>query len=340
MMCAHCNLEMPPDDAFCEECGSRLAGTGDIPPAEELPPCARCGAPASRADAEGYCEECGFRREQPREHLETVISDSFAAVTDQGKRHAHNEDSMLIAEQEHRKLILVCDGVSSSQDAASASGAAAGAAMKELQEGKDIREAFRAAWQAVAKLPYATGEGDPPSTTFVGATIDGKHVTIAWAGDSRAYWLSAEDPKQLTVDDSWLNDIVAVGKLTYEEALHSSKAHAITKWLGADAGEPEAGIVEFDLPETGGMLLLCTDGLWNYCEAPDGLRDMVPAGASAIAIARQYVDFANAQGGRDNITAAVYLHHAEPAPTPPAPEVTTEVETKVETGDVEENAQL
>src|SRR5580698_11176735 len=106
MLCQRCNSEMPTGDAFCEECGLPLSADAaqssdesSAPPSHEadhsnLPTCARCGAPASAADEEGYCNECGFRREKPREHTEIVIDVGFAAVTDQGKRHAHNEDSM------------------------------------------------------------------------------------------------------------------------------------------------------------------------------------------------------------------------------------------------------
>ena len=311
---------MPPDDAFCEECGTRLAG-GAMPAAVVLPPC-RCGAPATAADAEGFCGECGFRREQPREHSEMVFGELFAGVTDQGKRHAHNEDSLAIAEHEGKRLMLVCDGVSSSQDAATASAAAVEAAMKALQAGQSIREAFSAAWKAVAGLPYSAGVGDPPSTTFVCAVVNERKVTVAWAGDSRAYWICGDESKQLTTDDSWLNDVVATGKISYEDALKSSKAHAITKWLGADADEPEPGVIEFEIPEAdeGGMLLLCSDGLWNYCETAEELRDMRPEG-EALAIARHYVDFANAQGGRDNITAAVFLHKAAAAPVESDPQI-------------------
>ena len=311
MVCQNCSAEMPEHDAFCEECGTPL---GNLAADPALPPCVRCGAPASAADEEGYCNECGFRREKPREHTEIVIDAAFAGVTDQGKRHAHNEDSMAIAELDGTKILIVCDGVSSSQDAAAASRAAATAAMESLSEsGKHsadhrLRAAIRAAWQGVADVPYTMSEGDPPSTTFVAALVEGKRATVAWAGDSRAYWLAGEHSRQLTVDDSWLNDTVADGKLTYEEAMHSDKAHAITKWLGADAGEPEPSVVTVDL-EQPGILLLCTDGLWNYAEAAGRIEEL--AGSSengAIEMARRLVDFANAEGGRDNITAALYVY--------------------------------
>lgn len=331
---------MPTEDAFCEECGTPL---GDATPAPskqtepEAPPCVRCGAPASAADEEGFCNECGFRRERPRDHKEIVIDAAFASVTDQGKRHAHNEDSTAISGATGARILIVCDGVSSSQDASSASSAAAAGALASLErsaantDAEDrLRAAIRAAWHDVAEVPYTMSVGDPPSTTFVAALVAGNRVTVAWAGDSRAYWLAGEHSRQLTVDDSWLNETVSEGKISYEEALHSDKAHAITKWLGADAGEPEPSIISLECTEPG-VLLLCTDGLWNYAEDARKLEELAGShDGGAIEMARRLVDFANEQGGRDNITAAVYLH--TPVVDQPAGEAQPETvaETTVE----------
>ena len=323
MLCQNCHADMPADDRFCEECGSPLEGATAAAPTETQPPCLRCQAPASVADEEGFCTQCGFRREKVREHTEVVVDASFAGVTDQGKRHANNEDNMAVAEQDGVKLLVVCDGVSSSQDAASASKAAATAALAALRSSTRqlasarLRGAIRAAWRGVAELPYSMSEGDPPSTTFVAAVVEGNLATIAWAGDSRAYWLAGYESKQLTVDDSWLNDAVADGKLSYEEALKSDKAHAITKWLGADAGEPEPSVITHDLSQPG-VLLLCSDGLWNYAEDAKKIEELAGSNEQgALAMARRLVDFANECGGRDNITAAVYVH--SPAAIRPAP---------------------
>lgn len=339
MLCSNCNLEMPPDDRFCEECGTPLGGSPATPEPDaaeaavqqatgDEPPCARCGASASLADEEGYCMECGFRRERPREHTEIEISRELAGVTDQGKRHDRNEDNLALARSGESVILILCDGVSSSQDASAASHAAASAALASLEMVKEgpaeirIRAAFREAYNSVAALPYSKeGVGDPPSTTFVAAIVEGESVTLAWAGDSRAYWISdssgAMASRQLTVDDSWLNEMVSEGKLSQEVAEQSDKAHAITKWIGADAGEPEPSVVSVPLSEPG-MLLLCTDGLWNYAESAEELAAIGQTG-SALEIARRLVEFANEQGGRDNITAAVYqFQHArreEPAQT-------------------------
>jgi serine/threonine protein phosphatase PrpC len=58
----------------------------------------------------------------------------------------------------------------------------------------------------------------------------------------------------------------------------------------------------------GTALLLCSDGLWNYADPPKALgRAYTEAAkdADAITACRRLVAFANAAGGRDNITVAL-----------------------------------
>jgi serine/threonine protein phosphatase PrpC len=63
--------------------------------------------------------------------------------------------------------------------------------------------------------------------------------------------------------------------------------------------------VSFDVTESG-VLLLCTDGLWNYFEDPDRLHRVLDGCSdSAIEMARRLVDAALAAGGQDNVTVVV-----------------------------------
>jgi serine/threonine protein phosphatase PrpC len=65
-----------------------------------------------------------------------------------------------------------------------------------------------------------------------------------------------------------------------------------------------------------GWLLACSDGLWNYCSAPEDLaavarRVGAGSGAEPLATASALVDWANEQGGHDNISVA--LARVDPA---------------------------
>ena len=56
------------------------------------------------------------------------------------------------------------------------------------------------------------------------------------------------------------------------------------------------------------MLVVCSDGLWNYFPEPDDIADLIrtaPADADARTLAWDLVHHAIAAGGRDDITVAI-----------------------------------
>ena len=72
--------------------------------------------------------------------------------------------------------------------------------------------------------------------------------------------------------------------------------------------ELKIGILEFPLPASG-LLLLCTDGLWNYAPETERIGALLHGPSQTedcLLAARRLVVFANEQGGRDNISAAIY----------------------------------
>ncbi|GIF22508.1 serine/threonine protein phosphatase PrpC/predicted RNA-binding Zn-ribbon protein involved in translation (DUF1610 family) [Actinoplanes tereljensis] len=304
--CASCADERAAGAAFCEACGRSLAAAS-APVAE---PCPNCGYPGG-VGADGYCERCGMLAGRPRDHLESDCGDIAAAVTDRGRRHHRNEDAMWLAVRGTDVDVVVSDGVSASFDPDVASEAAANTAGAHLGVEPDVSKAILAAKDAVAEL---VNGGDPrraasnPACTIVVATVRGTEINIGWVGDSRAYWLPAEGPaEQLTEDDSWATHAIAMGT-DPEAAMRDPKAHAITAWLGADAGPsmPRTGAFTVIGP---GHLILCSDGLWNYLTDPADfgavVRERLREGGTLIDAARGLIDFANAAGGADNITVAL-----------------------------------
>ncbi len=168
-----------------------------------------------------------------------------------------------------------------------------------------MKLAISEAMASVCAIPYTKlTEAEPPSTTIVAAVVVDRTATIAWLGDSRAYWISPNGSRQLTRDDSWISDVVLSGEMSAAEARKSPHAHAITRWLGADAVNLEASVVNFEIPGSG-HLLLCTDGLWNYAQDISQIDALVNSDADAVTVARRLVEFALRSGGYDNISVAV-----------------------------------
>ena len=312
LSCPSCGAPQHAGDRFCEQCGARLDEDQ-----EERVGCRACGAPADAIGEDGYCSVCGVR-ERPgdtRIELDLVFA---AAVSDQGRVHRRNEDSFHLEVSGDRNVaIVVCDGISSAsagnvaaRDAARAAGAVLGQAIADPDRDAQaaLLDAIKAANEAVVQVEWTTRvKRVDPSCTLVSALCRGSDLVIGWVGDSRAYWFDGQEPRQLTVDDSFAEESVAKGILTPEQAAKSPFLHSITHWVGPDSPERPPRLVSLR-PDRPGRLVLCTDGLWNY--APDAgelarLVEELPAGAAPAAVARALADTANDRGGHDNITVAV-----------------------------------
>jgi len=172
-----------------------------------------------------------------------------------------------------------------------------------------LRDAGAAAQVQAERAASDPPEDNPPACTFVAAALDATTLVVGWVGDSRAYWLPDDGvPLQLSTDDSWAAEAIAVG-FSREEAERAPQAHSITRWLGLDAPDAVPRTVARRL-DVAGWLLLCSDGLWNYRSEAADLKDLVRSVAAAIgseplALAEALVAWANEQGGHDNITVAL-----------------------------------
>jgi serine/threonine protein phosphatase PrpC len=308
------------------------AAEGDGP--EELAPrCVACGTGA--IDASGYCLHCGHKQPRERDHMERALL-GVSAASDRGLRHHRNEDAFGIGlatlpDGSPASVAVVCDGVSSATRPDDASLAAARVASESLLAAlprgthpqQAMHDAIVAASQAVNALaaePATAREHSPhqnaPACTIVGAVVTAGLLVVGWVGDSRAYWVPvdrASPPARLTEDDSWAAQMVSAGLMSEAEAYADERAHAITGWLGADAYELEPHTASFK-PDRPGVVVVCTDGLWNYAEGAEEMTEVVPADAAVRPLhsARVLVGHALDGGGHDNVTVAVVPFPAVP----------------------------
>ncbi|MGW4270369.1 protein phosphatase 2C domain-containing protein [Streptomyces californicus] len=306
----------------------RTAEHAPAAPAAGEKVCVACRS--GRVDPDGYCENCGHAQPRERDHMEQEL-DTVAAVSDRGLRHHRNEDSFAVSstalpDGSPAVVAIVCDGVSSASRPDEASAAAATAAnealLASLPRGthpqQAMHEAIVAASEAVNALAQepagamghdAHRHQNAPACTLVGAVVAGGLLIVGWVGDSRVYWVPEDRTRptaRLTEDDSWAAQMVAAGLMNEAEAYADDRAHAITGWLGADAYELEPHTAAFK-PDRPGLVVVCTDGLWNYAESGEEMAAAVPADAQErpLHAAQVLVGHALDGGGHDNVTVAL-----------------------------------
>lgn len=341
--CPACGARVVTGDASCGSCRSPRTPAGPsgataaaASAAEDaLTPAARCLSCGGEVGDDGACTVCGTRAPIPRDHYVEQPAGWVAAVCDRGLKHQRNEDATAVAadpEPGSRAVLVVCDGVSTAPDSDVAALAAARRARDVLvalqpvdpPDPADRAEVMVQALEvAVAQADGAVlastpgGGAGASACTFAAALVEGDLVVFGNVGDSRVYWLPdpggsgpGAEPTELSLDDSMAQARIAMGvdRVTAE---HGPQAHAITRWLGRDSPDavPRTGSVILGHP---GWVLVCTDGLWNYCSEAGRLAELVVSLAGQVAspleLGEALVRWANQQGGRDNVSVALARH--------------------------------
>jgi serine/threonine protein phosphatase PrpC len=318
-----CGEPLAPGFAFCEACGARVGAPVADASAEHInatgADAALAGGVKQRCQCgsmdfeDGFCTACGLKLTMPDVVEVATFGELAASATHRGRRHPDNQDAVGIEEVAGGLALAVADGVSTSWQARRAADTAIGVALAALREpradeGRErLANAVRQAHRAVCELDYGTTGLAEPQTTLVLALIAGEQLSYAWVGDSRLYLFDHSDKRLLTEDDSWLNEQIRAG-VALHSALKDLNAHCITQCLGMRDAEPVIHTGACRLSATS-WLLLCSDGLWNYFSEPAVLWTRLAEGAGDTPLSSRcvrLVELANAAGGQDNISVALY----------------------------------
>jgi serine/threonine protein phosphatase PrpC len=121
-------------------------------------------------------------------------------------------------------------------------------------------------------------------------------------GDSRLYRLWQGELSQISVDHSYVQELVNTGQLTTDDARGHPERNIVTRALGQDAAsEPDFWVMP---PEVGERFLLCSDGLSGEV-GQDRILELLLAAGDPVEAASNLVEAALAGGGRDNISVIV-----------------------------------
>lgn len=138
-------------------------------------------------------------------------------------------------------------------------------------------------------------------TTAVVAVFSGDLCVIGNVGDSRCYHIAGGKIAQITRDHSLVQEMVDAGLITEAEAEHHPRKNIITRALGI-AEDVETDFFELTF-EREDKLLLCSDGLTNNADNKEILSIIEESDFDGCA--QKLIDFANSNGGSDNITAVI-----------------------------------
>jgi len=238
-------------------------------------------------------------------------------LTDTGKVREHNEDT--IAADPDIGLLVLADGMGGYNAGEVASGIAVKTIVnlvKEQVEHEDmnLQESesglsrpsviLRDAIHSANQLIYQTARTQPSyqgmGTTVVAALFFDNRVTIAHVGDSRLYRQRGDKLEQVTMDHSLLQELVHRGFYSAEEAHRAANKNYVTRALGV---EPNVDVEIQESPVSKGeVYILCSDGLSDMVEDEDIHLTLTTFSANLDTVAKQLIQLANDNGGRDNVS--------------------------------------
>lgn len=232
-------------------------------------------------------------------------------LTQAGAGRRANEDAFLV--DPATGLFAVADGVGGNFSGEAAS-AAALAALKDFvarsaggmplaRQVKDralLVSALKEANAKVCELGASAERYRGAACTLAAGVLNKDELVYAHLGDSRIYLVRGGLAEQLTSDHSWVNEQLAQGAITAEEAKGHEMRAAVTRACGAEAAaEPDSGSLRL---RPGDYVLFCTDGLTDAVQRAEISDTIARLAPKVRKVTEALADLAVAQGAADDIT--------------------------------------
>jgi len=161
------------------------------------------------------------------------------------------------------------------------------------------RHANQGILDAAAENPEYDGMG----TTLILSTIYEHKMYIAHIGDSRVYAVNDCEIKQITVDHSYVEQLVKAGEVSEDDAHKHPKRSMLTRVMGVPMEYCEFDGLILDVSGYNSVLL-CSDGLTNMMN-DDAIKGIVNGIGFVENRVKALIEEANAHGGVDNISVII-----------------------------------
>jgi protein phosphatase len=244
------------------------------------------------------------------------------AVTHVGKIRRQNEDNYVVATR--RGLWAVADGMGGH----AAGEIASRIVVEELAEvpvpataAELLANCEHHIIRANSRLKQLGDErGALIGTTVAVLLIFDDAYACVWSGDSRIYRLRQHRLEQISVDHTEVQELIAEGRLTAEEARAWPRRNIITRAIGV-SNDPELEIKGGSL-EPGDTFVICSDGLTAHIEDEEILAlagENSPQKACDLLL-----DLTLDRGAVDNVTVVAVRFDPAAAATRPAPSLSAD----------------
>lgn len=178
---------------------------------------------------------------------------------------------VLASNKKTRVLALVCDGMGGMADGGKASQTAIQMMVNGFQKVEkvpdlDIPNFFRQGIHAIDRTIHAfpKEDGKGSGTTMVACIAEDNKLYWASVGDSRIYIIRGNQMQQVTRDHNYwlrLQEMVAAGQMTMEEAMAKRQKEALISFLGiGNVSLMDINATPFEL-KYGDIVMLCSDGI-------------------------------------------------------------------------------
>ncbi len=235
----------------------------------------------------------------------------YFGLSNKGMVRGSNEDFFHVPKNtDDNKIFIVADGMGGENAGEVASCLAVSSAMVYLNDNFDkehdmailLRKTLNYANRVVYKTAQSDSEYAAMGTTMVCAIVKDDYVFIANVGDSRCYAFSDNKLEQISIDHSFVQEMVEKGLLTAEEAAKHPNKNLITRAIGV------AKFVDVDVFmhkfAKGERILLASDGLTGMVDS-EKIIEILNKNYDCKDAVNELIQSANSAGGIDNITAVL-----------------------------------
>ena len=237
----------------------------------------------------------------------------YAFRTDVGKVRLQNEDqACALTNAQGNILLVVCDGMGGMNKGDLASATAVDYIVDCFKaKDKFLNSFFARRWvmktlkeanNRIFRMASGNDKYQGMGTTVTLVLIVNDYMVVAQVGDSRAYSFRNRILDQITEDQTYVQYLYRVGKISKEEIATHPKRHVLMNALGI---YPSLDMDIKVMPYMNDTIMLCSDGLYNNVSERD-LFSIIKGSDSPDQKVHELISLANNNGGSDNIAVVVW----------------------------------